>query len=87
MGILDDLQKVESITPGCPLARAILSMNEEEASAVQSALEDAGIKGSVLTDILIKNGYNISHTNVSRHRKMLTGEGGTKCSCPAKKGN
>lgn len=82
MGILEDLQEVKTNKPTrCPVGKALEAMTESDAIAFQVALEDTSIEHVALTDILIKNQYQVGERSVGNHRRMMNDSDGTKCSC------
>lgn len=74
MGILEDIQEAQSKPTRCPVAKAMEAMSEEDAAAMQSALDDPSIEHVVLTSVLNKNGYKVGPRAVGNHRD-------SRCSC------
>lgn len=85
-GLVDDLltREPSSVKLDCSLTRLLLSLGDKERAAVESALDkiksDTGAgrakvySYSWLSEVLKKNGYQISSSTIARH---MTG----KCSC------
>ncbi len=79
MTLLDDLENVSRKKASCSVAEIIKTLTDEEAKALNKALDDPYSSPTNLARILIKNGYNISRQTINRHRKRHTSVEGCKC--------
>ena len=75
MGLLDDLNDNanfgEPVRMKCKMCELLKELNDKERQALQARLNDPKIGHTALSDVLIKNGINISRSGVSRHRKEI----------------
>ena len=73
MGLLDDLKNqanfAEPIRTKCKLCELLKELEPKEKEALDARLKDSKVGHTALADVLIKNGYNVSRSAVSRHRK------------------
>jgi len=73
MGLADDLNDpsnfLEPIRMKCKLCELLKELKEEDKEALIKRLEDPRVGHTALSDVLMKNGYNVSRSSVSRHRK------------------
>lgn len=73
MGLLDDLNNSanfgEPVRTKCKICELLKELEPAESKALQARLEDSKVGHTALSDVLIKNGYQISRSSVSRHRK------------------
>lgn len=77
MGLLDDLNNQqnfdEPVRAKCKVCELLKELQPKEREALESRLNDSKTGHTALADVLIKNGYNISRSAVSRHRKDTHG--------------
>lgn len=73
MGLIDDLKNeanfAEPIRMKCKLCELLKELGDKEREVLKARLSDPKIGHTALADVLIKNGYNLSRSAVSRHRK------------------
>lgn len=78
---LADLQRDERIR--CKTAILLTTLDEADAQALKSVLDDLSVSPDRISTWLTKNGYPISRDSIRRHRKRQ--EGG--CLCPKDSGS
>ena len=75
MGLIDDLNNSdnfgEPVRTKCKICELLKELEPEESKALKARLEDSKTGHTALSDVLIKNGFNISRSSVSRHRKEI----------------
>ena len=73
MGLLDDLKNQanfsEPVRTKCKVCELLKELDAKEREAFEFRLNDSKIGHTALSDVLIKNGINISRSSISRHRK------------------
>lgn len=79
MTLLDDLENVSRKKASCSVAQIIKTLSEQEAKALNKALDDPDASPTNLAQILKKNGYDISRQTINRHRNRHTSLEGCKC--------
>lgn len=79
MTLLDDLENVSRKKASCSVAQIIKTLSEQEAKALNKALDDPDSSPTNLAQILNKNGYDISRQTINRHRNRHTSLEGCKC--------
>lgn len=77
MGLFEDLNNQnnfsEPIRAKCKICELLKELPPKEREALQARLDDPKTGHTALSDVLIKNGYNLSRSAVSRHRKDTHG--------------
>ena len=77
MGLLDDLNNQqnfeEPVRMKCKVCELLKELQPKEREALGARLIDPKSGHTALADVLRKNGYNISRSAVSRHRKDTHG--------------
>ena len=75
MGLLDDLNDNanfgEPVRMKCKMCELLKELQGKERDALQARLNDPKIGHTAISDVLIKNGINISRSAVARHRKEI----------------
>lgn len=73
MGLLDDLKDQvnfdEKPRMKCKMCELLKELPPKEREALEVRLADTKTGHTALSDVLIKNGYNLSRSAVARHRK------------------
>lgn len=73
MGLADDLDNpanfAEPVRTSCKICDLLTELPKNEVIALNNRLEDKRAGHTAIADVLMKNGYNISRSSVSRHRK------------------
>lgn len=73
MGLLEDLNNQqnfdEPIRTKCKMCEILKELTPNERKALEERLNDPKTGHTALADVLMKNGYNISRSAVSRHRE------------------
>lgn len=73
MGLLDDLNNAQNFAEPsrmkCKMCELLKELDIKERDALARRLQDPKIGHTAIADVLIKNGYNLSRSAVSRHRK------------------
>lgn len=73
MGLADELNNpdnfLEPVRMKCKLCELLKELEKEDREALIRRLEDPRVGHTALSDVLMKNGYNVSRSSVSRHRK------------------
>jgi DNA-binding HxlR family transcriptional regulator len=81
MGLLDDLKQVQTVKgPKCSAATLLRELEPKESMAVLEALDNPDTSLLELSRVLAKNGHNISHKTLRRHRNR-NGAGLDGCAC------
>lgn len=69
VSLLDDLQvEPEDRRRGCAMGKLLARLDEKERTAVVAAI-DNGLSSTAIAHALQKNGYDVAHWTVSRHRR------------------
>ena len=55
----------------CAVGRLIVSLDEDEADALRSALDDESWQGVEIAKVLAEEGHDIAYYSVNRHRRGL----------------
>lgn len=73
MGLIDDLNDSanfsEPVRAKCKICELLKELEPAESKALQARLNDSKTGHTALSDVLIKNGFNVSRSAISRHRK------------------
>ena len=74
MGLLDELNNETNFTTQgnrfrCSVCELVKELPEKEAEVLKKRLLDSKVAHSALSDVLIRNGYNIGRGAIARHRK------------------
>ena len=73
MGLVEDLNNPdnfsEPIRAKCKLCELLKELQGKEREALLVRLNDPKTGHTALADVLIKNGYFVSRSSISRHRK------------------
>ena len=73
MGLADDLDNpqnfAEPVRAKCKICELLEELSDKDAVALQLRLNDRKAGHTAISDVLIANGFNISRSSISRHRK------------------
>lgn len=73
MGLAEDLHNSdnfkEKIRTKCKICELLKELNKDDSLALQERLDDPKTGHTALSDVLVKNGYNISRSAIARHRE------------------
>ena len=84
MGLLDDLNKLETARPRtggpkCRIAVIMDQMGDNERESLRHLLDETEVFGTQIAEVLKNNGYTVSSTHVQHHRRRKVSGG---CICP-----
>ena len=84
MGLLDELNKLESTRPRtggqrCRIAVVMDQMSEGERESLRHLIDETEVFGTQIAEVLKNNGYQVSGTHVQHHRRRKVSGG---CICP-----
>lgn len=84
MGLLDDLNKLESARPRtggqrCRIAVILEQMGDGERESLRHLIDETEVFGTQIAEVLKNNGYQVSGTHVQHHRRRKVSGG---CICP-----
>ena len=63
----------------CSFVRIFSQLSNDEAQALQSALDNPNVTSSGIARVLSDRGFRMTHVTVARHRRRGQGNG---CICP-----
>ena len=73
MGLVDDLNDAKNFAEPtrakCKVCELIKDLDIADSLALQNRLNDPKAGHTAIADVLIKNGYSVSRSAISRHRK------------------
>mgnify|MGYP001566039973 CR=1 FL=1 len=76
MGLLDEItaeQDASRVGPRCYVALALGNLAADERADLEAALDDKGIRHTVIGAVLRRRGVKIGDHSVGRHRRGLCG--------------
>ena len=84
MGLLDDLNKLESTRPRtggqrCRIAVLMEQMPDNERESLRHLIDETEVFGTQIAEVLKSNGYQVTAGHVQHHRRRKASGG---CICP-----